>query len=64
MCEPSSIISPNICGTTGTGLIRVKPRQERTDQDILPKQPLTVGPGYQSNPESEYVNPQEAQEEN
>lgn len=27
------------------------------DQDILPKKPLTVGPGYQANPESEYVNP-------
>lgn len=34
------------------------------DQDILPQQPLTVGPGYQSNPESEYVNPPETQEEN
>ncbi|MGF1610434.1 MAG: hypothetical protein ACFCUQ_13625 [Kiloniellales bacterium] len=27
------------------------------DQDILPKKPLTVGPGYQANPESEIVNP-------
>jgi len=27
------------------------------DQDILPEKPLTVGPGYQPNPESEFVNP-------
>ena len=35
-----------------------KSYRSTADQAILPKQPTTIGPGYQLNPNSELLNPQ------